>query len=283
MEQIGIFPNLTKDDGKLTAAIIEQAKVYDMKCYVIDEIYDKIGIGIPLSKERFYNKCEAILILGGDGTLLRVSKEAAQYGVPILGINMGRLGFLTTVESSEIGMALKSLRENTFCVEDRMMLRAQLIRDNKIYDEVIALNDIAITKGSYARIIHLKAYINDEFVNFYPADGILISSPTGSTAYSLSAGGPIINPNMECLLLTPICPHVLNIRPIITNANDEIKILVDDDKKDIILTLDGQEGIKLLKGDEIIVKKDRKCAKLLRIGEQSFFDVLRNKLSERLS
>lgn len=283
MKQIGIVPNLTKDDGKLTAAIVEQAKTYDIKCYVIDDIYDKINIGIPLTRDEFYNTCEAILILGGDGTLLRVSKIAAQYNVPVLGINMGRLGFLTAIESTEIDMALRCLRDNAFCVEDRMMLRAQLVREGIVYDEVVALNDIAITKGSYARIIHLTAYINNEFVNFYPADGILISSPTGSTAYSLSAGGPIINPNMECLLLTPICPHVLNIRPIITNANDEIKILVDDDKKDIILTLDGQEGIKLLKGDEIIVKKDRKCAKLLRIGEQSFFDVLRNKLSERLS
>lgn len=283
MKHIGIVPNLTKDRGELTAAIIKKASIYDIDCYVTDYIYDRIKVGIPLNKDEFYSRCEAILVLGGDGTLLRASKESSQYGVPILGVNMGRLGFLTTIESSEIDIALRHLKENAFTVEDRMMLNAQLIRNNSLYDEFIALNDIAITKGSYARIIHLRAYINGEFVNFYPADGILISSPTGSTAYSLSAGGPVINPNMECLLLTPICPHVLNIRPIITNADDEIKILIDDDKKDILLTLDGQEGVKLLRDDEIIVRKNKECARLIRFGDQSFFDILRNKLTERLS
>ncbi len=283
MKQIGIVPNLTKDDGELTAIIAKKAEYYGIKCYVIDEIYEEIKVGIPLSKDAFYNRCEAVLVLGGDGTLLRVSKDAAQYEVPILGINMGRLGFLTAIEISEIDTALRHLRNNTYSIEDRMMLKAQLIRDNKIYDEFVALNDIAIAKGSYARIIHLRAYINNAFVNFYPADGILVSSPTGSTAYSLSAGGPVITPNMECLLLTPICPHVLNIRPIVTSADDEIKIMIDDDKKDILLTVDGQEGIKLFKEDQIIVKKDEGRAKLIRIGEQSFFDILRNKLTERLS
>lgn len=282
MEKIGIIPNLTKDDGSFTNSLIERGKKYGIESYILDDIYDRIGVGIPLKEDEFYRECEAVLIIGGDGTLIRASKTAAQYNIPVLGINMGRLGFLTAIESDEIDMALACLRDDDFCVEDRMMLRAQLVRDNQIYDEVVALNDIAITKGSYVRLIHLTAYINNEFVNYYPADGVLISSPTGSTAYSLSAGGPIINPNMECLLLTPICPHALNIRPIITNAEDQIKIVIDDDNRDIILTLDGQEGIKLKRGDEVIVEKDKVCAKLIRLGKPDFFNVLRNKLSERL-
>ncbi|HHW70068.1 MAG TPA: NAD(+)/NADH kinase [Clostridiales bacterium] len=282
MKQVGIIPNLTKDNGELTATIVEKAATYGITSYIVDEMYDFIKNGIPLTKEELYKKSEAILVLGGDGTLLSISKDAAKYDVPILGINIGNLGFLTAIEGSEVDIALKSLKEGTYYIEDRMMLKAELIRDNEIYDEFVALNDIAITKGSYARIIHLKAFINNDFVNFYPADGILISSPTGSTAYSLSAGGPVINPNMECLLLTPICPHVLNIRSIVTNADDEIKIVVDDDNRDIVLTIDGQKGITLKKEDEVVVRKDEKSAKFIKIGKESFFDILRNKLTERL-
>ncbi|NMA95338.1 MAG: NAD(+)/NADH kinase [Clostridiales bacterium] len=282
MRNIGIIPNLTKDDGTLTELIVKMAKNYGMECYITYDIYDKIGVGTPLIDDEFYEICEAIMIIGGDGTLLRASTKASKYDIPVIGINMGRLGFLTAVESSEIDIALKCLREDTYNLESRMMLRAEVIRDNRSLGVMTALNDIAITKGSYARLIHLSAYINGEFVNFYPADGILVSSPTGSTAYSLSAGGPIVNPNMSCLLLTPICPHMLNIRPIITSADDEIKVVIDGDNDgDILLTLDGQEGTKLLEGDEIIVKKNKKSTKLIRIGEPDFFDVLRNKLSER--
>ncbi len=283
MEQIGIIPNLTKDDGQLTASIIEKAATYGIRCYVTDNIYKTIRVGIPLKKNELYKKSEAILVLGGDGTLLNISKDASQYGVPILGVNMGNLGFLTVIESSEIDMALEYLRNDAYAIQDRMMLRAELIRDNEICDEFVALNEVAITKGSYARIINLRAYINGDFVNFYPADGILVSSPTGSTAYSLSAGGPVVNPNMECLLLTPICPHVLNIRSIVTNAADEIKILVDDDNRDILLTVDGQEGVTLERGDEVVVRKDEKRAQFIKIGDRSFFDIMRNKLTERLS
>ena len=133
--------------------------------------------------------------------------------------------------------------QKEYYVEKRMMLKASIVKENNAPIELTALNEIAIAKASFARIIHLRVFINDEFVNCYPADGILVSSPTGSTAYSLSAGGPIISPNMKCLLLTPICPHALNARPIVTHQNDLIRILIDDKTHDVFLTIDGQKGV----------------------------------------
>ena len=265
----------------MTASIIEKAATYGIRCYVTDNIYKTIRVGIPLKKTSYIRKVKPSCMGGAE------RYSIFQRCIPIwstyLRCQYGEFGFLTVIESSEIDMALEYLRNDAYAIQDRMMLRAELIRDNEICDEFVALNEVAITKGSYARIINLRAYINGDFVNFYPADGILVSSPTGSTAYSLSAGGPVVNPNMECLLLTPICPHVLNIRSIVTNAADEIKILVDDDNRDILLTVDGQEGVTLERGDEVVVRKDEKRAQFIKIGDRSFFDIMRNKLTERLS
>lgn len=284
MKSIGIVPNFSKDpDGVQTSAIIDEIYRRGMQPLVLPEIYEVIKAGRAVDEESFYSLSDFIFVLGGDGTLLRAARQACRYGLPVLGINMGRLGFLTEIEVSDIGPALDSILAGNYHIERRMMLNAKLMRGDLEECQLVALNDIAIAKASFARIIHLKVFINDEFVGYYPADGVLVSSPTGSTAYSLSAGGPIINPAMECLVLTPICPHALNARAIVTDSRDQIRIVVADKSRDVLLTVDGQEGVPVHKGDNIIITKAAVETRLVRIRRRSFFNLLRDKMAERLS
>ncbi len=284
MKRIGIIPNLSKDlGGTQTNGIIKKALDKGMEPLVMPEVYRYVQSGIVVDEEDFFNMSQLILVLGGDGTLLQAARRVAVYNLPILGINMGHLGFLTEAEISDVDRVLNYLLMGDFYIETRMMLKARLVRDGSVCNEMIALNDIAIAKASFARIIHLRVFINDQFVNCYPADGILVSSPTGSTAYSLSAGGPIINPSMECLLLTPICPHALNARPIVTDCQDEIRIVMADENRDVLLTIDGQKGIPVYKGDIISIGKADTQVRLVRVAKRSFFNVLRDKLTERFA
>jgi NAD+ kinase len=204
------------------------------------------------------------------------------YKKPILGINLGRLGFLAEAEMADYDFILDALSSGTYKTEKRMMLEAVLVREGIPVNRFVALNDVAVAKGSFARIIHLKADIDGEFVSHYAADGLLISSPTGSTAYSLSAGGPVIYPGMECLLMTPICPHTLNSRPIVTNACSRIEVEVIDKNRDIQLTIDGQEAVNLRDGDKVLISKSELETHLIRLSGYGFFNLLRSKLSARL-
>lgn len=283
MIKVGIMSNLSKDiGGEHTSKIIEGIIKRDMQPLVTSSTYNLLNQGILLCEQEFYQLSDLILVLGGDGTILQTSRQAAIYAKPLLGINLGRLGFMAEAELTDSDLILDAIRSGSYVTENRMMLQANLIRDGKKISEFIALNDIAIAKGSFARIIHLKAYINGEFVNCYPADGLLISSPTGSTAYSLSAGGPIIDPGMECLLLTPICPHTLNSRSIITNAYSRIEVVVSDKNRDILITIDGQEGTNLQEGDTVVITKSSLETHLIRLSGYGFFNLLRDKLTERI-
>lgn len=282
MKSIGIVPNLRKDvDGVLTNTIISKLYEEQFEVLVQSDTYKAVKKGTLVGEKEFYQLSDMVIVLGGDGTLLEAARHAAIYAKPILGINMGRLGFLTEIEFSDAEKAVDAIINNEYFLEKRMMLACSLLRNNKVFSKFNALNDIAVSKASFARIIHLKVFINENFVNYYPADGILVSSPTGSTAYSLSAGGPIINPAMQCLLLTPICPHKLNARPIVTDVRDLIRIDVVDKNRDILLTIDGQEGISLKEGDSILITKSDFDTQLVRTKKQCFFQLLNGKLTER--
>ncbi len=283
MKFIGVISNLTKDsNGIRTHDIVAKLLDHGFKAYVSHMVNDLIKIGTPCDEAFIYKKADLLISLGGDGTLLAVARKAAEYDIPVLSFNLGRLGFLTEIEIEEADMAFDSLTRGDYTIEKRMMLKVDLkAKDGRIVSYV-ALNDVAVAKASFARIIHLKAYINGELVNFYPADGLLVSSPTGSTAYSLSAGGPIISPDMECMLLTPICPHSLNIRPIVTDYKSDIKIEIVDKNRDVLLTVDGQEGTSLFEGDIVTVGRFEHYTRLVRIRHRNFYKVLRTKLTERL-
>ena len=283
MKFVGIVANLAKDvDGVKTYEIVTKLLERGFEVFVSHVVYEHIKIGTPSDEVFMYTNAQLLVSLGGDGTLLAVARKAAEYGIPVLSFNLGRLGFLTEIEIADADMAFDALLSGEYTTEKRMMLKVEIKGKEGKTKNFTALNDVAVAKASFARIIHLKAYINGELVNFYPADGLLVSSPTGSTAYSLSAGGPIISPDMECMLLTPICPHSLNIRPIVTDSKSVIRIEVIDKNRDVLLTVDGQEGTSLSDGDIVTVGKLEFNTKLLRIRHRNFYKVLRAKLTERL-
>jgi NAD+ kinase len=283
MKKVGIVSNLSKDSsGENTEKIIHGILSRNMQPMVTTPVYQLLGLGTLLGEKELYQLSDCILVLGGDGTILQTARQAAIYRKPILGINLGRLGFLAEAEMSDYDFILDTLAAGTYKTERRMMLEAVLIREGRQVSRFIALNDVAVAKASFARIIHLKAEIDGEFVSNYAADGILVSSPTGSTAYSLSAGGPVIYPSMECLLLTPVCPHTLNSRPIVTKAGSSIAIEVVDRNRDIQLTIDGQEAVDLRDGDKILISRSDLETQLIRLSGYSFFNLLRSKLSTRL-
>ncbi|MCX7884403.1 MAG: NAD(+)/NADH kinase [Caloramator sp.] len=280
MAKVAIITNLCKDkDLNMTISIFEWLKKRKDEVLLIDEvaaILNKKELGY--NNKEIYSKCDYAIVLGGDGTLLKAAREAIGYNTPLLGINMGHLGFITEAESKDVFTALEKISNNEFTIEDRLMLEAQVIKEGAKEDIFYCLNDFGITKGILSRIITLKIYVNDEYMDTYNADGIVISTPTGSTAYSLSAGGPIVNPKIGAILITPICPHSLGSRSIVISKDEIIKIDVIDDSQGVYLTTDGQKSYKLKKDDSVIIKKAPFNARLIKVFNRSFYDVLRNKL-----
>ncbi len=221
---------------------------------------------------------EVVLVLGGDGTMLSVNRLVAHAGIPVLGINLGSLGFLTEVSKEDIYSAVEKMLSGNCTIEERLMLKATLRRGGDAIDQFLVLNDVVINKGALARIIDLEVSIDQSYITTYKADGLIISTPTGSTAYSLSAGGPILYPTIENIVLTPICSHTLTNRPIVLSDHVQIAIRLRSTSEDVFLTLDGQVGCALKTDDIIEVVKAEYKAKLLVAGGRTYFDVLREKL-----
>lgn len=221
---------------------------------------------------------DVIIVLGGDGTMLGVARLVGDRGVPILGVNLGGLGFITEVNRDEIFEAVEKVLSGSCSIEDRIMLAAVVHRHGERIANFVVLNDVVINKGALARIIDLETYINNFYVTTFKADGLIISTPTGSTAYSLSAGGPILYPTLNSIVLTPICPHTLTNRPIVLPDDFTIEIMMRSESEDVFLTLDGQVGFSLRKNDVIEVKKSEFTTKLLIPCERDYFQVLRTKL-----
>ena len=229
--------------------------------------------------EAFLKKAELIISLGGDGTLLRAARLAALKDIPVFGINLGGLGFLTQIGSNDIETALEKIHQEKYFIDERMMLECSVKRKTKKkIKKFIALNDIVVGKGSFARLVCLATYINDYYVITYSADGLVVSTSTGSTAYSLSAGGPIVNPKIKSMLITPICPHTLSARPLIIGENDRVRIDLESSDEEAMLTIDGQEGFALKYNDEVVVKKSKFKTKLITFKEKNFYTILREKL-----
>jgi len=221
-----------------------------------------------------------ILVLGGDGTLLNTAGEYVGCSVPLLGINFGQLGFLTSLELPDLYAGLEELLKGNYSVDSRMMLEAQVIRKNEQIREFYALNDIVITKGAFSRIIQLETFIGGQYIDKYPADGLIVSTPTGSTAYSLSAGGPIVAPDLEVMIITPICPHNLYSRPIVISPYQEVEITLVTTKAEVMLTIDGQHGFRLNENDKIKITKAPFHTNIIRFPKRNFFDILREKLKD---
>jgi len=221
---------------------------------------------------------DMIVVLGGDGTMLNVARLVCERGVPILGVNLGGLGFITEVQKEEVCNAMDKTLAGEYSIEDRLMLTAHIHRHGEKIAEYTVLNDVVINKGALARIIDLETYINKTYVTLFKADGLIVSTPTGSTAYSLSAGGPVLYPTLDCIILTPICPHTLTNRPTVLPDDVLIEIILKSMSEDVFLTLDGQVGFSLRKDDVVKIKKSPFKTRLVIPFERDYFQILRTKL-----
>lgn len=221
---------------------------------------------------------DMIIVLGGDGTLLSVARHIADRDVPILGINLGGLGFITEISRDEIFTALEKVMAGEYVIEERMMLSAVVIRQGERFAHFIALNDIVINKGALARITDLETYVNKTYITTYKADGLIIAAPTGSTGYSLAAGGPILYPTLNCIILSPICPHTLTNRPIVLPDDVVVETILRSESEDVFLTLDGQVGFALNRNDTVEVAKADCRTRLIIPPGRDYFKILRAKL-----
>ncbi len=221
---------------------------------------------------------QLLLVLGGDGTMLAAARLAAPRRIPILPINMGSLGFLTSFTLDELYPALEETLAGNSSISQRVMLQAELVRAGSVIESQSALNDVVIHKGALARMIQLELNINSDFVCRYRADGLIVSSPTGSTAYSLSAGGPIVHPAVEAFVITPICPHMLTDRPVVVRDYSQLEIKMNGDAESVYLTLDGQRGVPLEPTDILRVQRAKEHLQLIQPPKKPYFEILRNKL-----
>lgn len=282
---IAISINTGKDGAVEYAAdiidIFEQNKISVLVSRENKELFDSKNVDYYTDIESAVKRCELCIAIGGDGTIMSLAKTAALYGRPVLGINFGRLGFMAGLEPVRCDDILKLIKKE-YRISKRMMLQIKVKRsENEIY-EYYAFNDAVISRGSLSRIIDLSVSLDDNKISHYRADGLLLSTPTGSTAYSLSAGGPVIDPKLNCILLTPICPHSLFSRSVLFADTSKLIVRAENtDNDEIFLTVDGQDSLRISQSDEIIVKKADIYAELIMIKNKSFYEILSDKFNER--
>ncbi len=217
-------------------------------------------------------------VLGGDGTFLSAVRWIGDRRVPIIGVKFGTVGFLAEITEDDLFSVAESILNNNFKTNPRMRLEIKVIRQGKEVAKETILNDVVINKGALARLAHINTYINDQYLTTYSADGLIVSTPTGSTAYSLAAGGPVIHPEVPGIIMTPICPFTLTNRPLVVPESVRIKLKLEKKTSDIMLTFDGQEGLEIDHKDEIIIRKGNYPVEMISIPDQNYFDVLKAKL-----
>lgn len=235
-----------------------------------------------VSVDEIRERADIMIVIGGDGTILRFCRLLCKKETPVLGINMGRLGFLAEVEVEDLERGMQALIDGNYKIEKRAMLYGSISRDGRIVDKFNALNDIVVSCSSFKRMVNTRIRIDGVLAGSYASDGVIAATPTGSTAYSLSAGGPIVDSSLDVTVLTPICPHTLSSRSIIVPTYKPIEIDVwSKSSKGLLLTVDGQEGFYLQNDDTIRICRSRYKSNLIKIDERNFYDILKNKISER--
>lgn len=275
MKNIGININTEKDSN---GTILDTIKK-DIKSTIADSNITVFENTSGLSRKAV-EKLDFIISLGGDGTLLGTAREIAEYNVPIMGVNIGNLGFLTEVESSEFCYAIESISRGDYKIEERIMLECTIYSSDTL-KKYICLNDVVLSKGALSRMAKYEIYIDDKFYSSFTADGVIVSTPTGSTAYSLSAGGPIMYPDLKLMSITPICPHSLGIRTMVIDGKSMVDINLKKKYESIFLTVDGQESQELKEDDRITVSMSKDICKLIKLDNYDYFDILRRKITSR--
>jgi len=244
-----------------------------------EKVEHETGCSVPeVESDKLAESVDLILVLGGDGTMISTARMIGDHEVPVLGVNYGGLGYLAEFRIEEIYTALESILSNNYRLDKRVMLRIDLQRGDQPVTSSRVLNDVVINKSALARIIEIEAYLNQQFVNSFRADGLIVSTPTGSTAYNLSAGGPVIFPSMNAIVITPICPFTLSNRPIVVPDDAAIELRLKTDQEEVALTLDGQVGVPLKVDDRVMIRKSLTTFNLIQPMNRNYFDVLRDKL-----
>ncbi|MBM4277932.1 MAG: NAD(+) kinase [Deltaproteobacteria bacterium] len=285
MKRIGIIAKQNKPEAvTLTGRLVEWLQPKGVEVFIEEGIEKSLRPNLrapflnPVKREEIPSNAEMIIVLGGDGTLLSVARLVGSHEVPILGVNLGGLGFLTEITLEELYRVLERVIQGDFVTDERVVFHAAVIRREEKLAEFIVLNDAVINKGALARIIDLETTINGEYLTTFKSDGLIISTPTGSTAYNLSAGGPIVYPSLHCIIITPICPHTLTNRPIMIPDDVEVRAILKSKQQEVILTLDGQQGFVLEFDDVVEVKKAEGKIFLIKSPYRHYFEVLREKL-----
>jgi NAD+ kinase len=244
-----------------------------------ERIEHETGCAIEtVESDRLAQSVDLMVVLGGDGTMIATARMLGDAEVPVLGINYGSLGYLAEFRMEEMFPALESILEGDYRLDSRVMLAAEVFRGGARLLHTRVLNDVVINKSALARIIEIEALLNDQFVNSFRADGLIVSTPTGSTAYNLSAGGPVIYPSMNAVVITPICPFTLSNRPIVVPDDATIELALKTPDEEVALTLDGQVGFPLEVGDRVLIRKSRTTFNLVQPTNRNYFEVLRDKL-----
>jgi NAD+ kinase len=257
-----------RDISLVGGAEIERAQIKQQTGCTVGEI----------SSEKLAHDVDLILVLGGDGTMIATARMMGDREVPVLGVNYGGLGYLAEFRIEELYTALESILAGKYRLDKRVMLDVELLRGDEKVTSNRVLNDVVINKSALARIIEIEANLNRQFVNSFRADGLIVSTPTGSTAYNLSAGGPVIYPSMNAVVITPICPFTLSNRPIVVPDDAVIELCLKTEQEDVALTLDGQVGFPLNVEDRVVIRKSETTFNLVQPMNRNYFDVLRDKL-----
>ncbi|MGE5583132.1 MAG: NAD(+)/NADH kinase [Bacillota bacterium] len=282
MQRILILPNPEKQTAiELTGGIIPVLQRQGFDVILEKTVAEKVGY--PLygkGEQTIWDGIDLVLVLGGDGSMLNAARRIYPRQIPLLGVNLGHLGFLTRIESQKIAAAFEAIHNGEFVFEDRAMLQAEIKRGETNLSRLIALNDLVVVSASRARMVRLETWVDGEFFTLYPADGLIVATATGSTAYSLSAGGPILDPRLEAISVTPICAHSLYARPVIFYKDAHLRVVLQGANPDITVTADGQFTINLQPGDEINFSRAEYTTRLIRFKDQGLFEVLKSRLKE---
>lgn len=274
MFKFGIYTNFEKDKSLVkTRKVIGVLKEAGCEIFLDSDLYALIKEECSLGIEN----SDYLFVLGGDGTILSAARKYAKYGIKIIGVNLGRMGFLAEITPDEVKWALERIMSGKYTVETRMMLQAD---SGSSGETLLALNDFVVSPRNIPRMVILELKINGSFAEKYYCDGIIISSPTGSTGYTISAGGPIIAPSVNCILVTPVCAHTLNSRSIVLNENDIVEITLVSSDIDAFVTADGQYSRKLEDEKKVVIKKSDRYAYFVRLKEGNFFELLKVKLAQ---
>lgn len=280
-KKIGFVTNIEKDPTlQETKKMVDFVLKKGCGVYVSENFSDVHPDVIATSSSEMYKSVDFVVVIGGDGTILRVARSAAIFDTPILGINFGTLGYLADVEKINAIDAIEKVLNGDFTIENRMMLEPYVERGCVSHEINLALNEVCITNSVCSRMIKLSVEVNGEYFDTFRADGIIVSTPTGSTAYNLSAGGPILSPHTELMTITHICPHTLYARPFVIDGNDVVRIRVQSNYNNVQMSCDGQSTVQMKNDDVIIVKKSRYVTRIIKTTNMNFYDILRRKMVE---